>query len=78
MDVTALYTCFVPAQYAIFIIPFQSGKIKKNEWNCGVRRELFLECFVNKKRAARIDFGLCVRPSVNCFDDTYYAVLLKK
>jgi hypothetical protein len=31
MDVAALYTCLVPAQYAIIIIPFQSGKIKKNE-----------------------------------------------
>ncbi len=62
MDVAALYTCLVPAQYAIIIIPFQRGKIKKNEANCGFRRELFLECFGNKKRAARIDYGLCVRP----------------
>ena len=35
MNVAALFTCFVPAQYTIFIIPFQSGKIKKNERNCG-------------------------------------------
>jgi len=62
MNDAALYTCFVPAQYAIIIIPFQSGKIKKNEWNCGCRRERVQECFGNKKRAARIDFGLCVRP----------------
>lgn len=33
MNDAALYTCFVPAQYTIFVIPFQSGKIKKNEAN---------------------------------------------
>ena len=33
MNDAALYTCLVPAQCATIIIPFQSGKIKKNEWN---------------------------------------------